>query len=389
MGVQFLELAGIATVAVPGLDVVGASEWTFDATGDYDSALLRTGDGLTAIARRPRGEAAVQEQLAQRRALAAISAGVRSRLPFAVPTPLGSFTGRQQQLDVLAFIPGRTCDRVELPHDSLLVAEIGRAIGAIHALPKSFVVEAGLPVLGAEEAREATAALIDRAVATERLPQALAQRWRAAVDDDSMWGFVPSVIHGSLERGSFVTNGAGVVGVLGWSDLGIGDPAQDMRWVQTLDGAVQRAVLDEYADARGASVDRQLRQRSVLYAELELARWLLHGAESGDETVIADAEQLLDGLLTRVRQLGAAELRHETLPVLDVIEVQELLAEAGTKARHHEANLPRRSAAGETGEVDVDLDDAVPAAPGPGTAGAEAPRRDASGPDASGPDAPR
>ena len=355
MGVQFLELAGIATVAVPGLDVVGASELTFGATGDYDAALLRTGDGLTVIARRPRSPAAAQEQRAQRAALAAISAGVRSRLPFAVPTLLGAFTGRHQQLDVLAFIPGRTAVQVELAHDSLLVAEIGRAIGAIHGLPKAFVVEAGLPVLDAEEARAAAELLIDRAAATHRLPQALAERWRAAVDDDSMWQFVPSVIHGSLERGSFVTNGAGVVGVLGWSDLRVGDPAHDMRWVQTLDGAAQRAVLDEYAEARGATVDRQLRQRAVLYAELELARWLLHGVDSGDETVIADAEQLLDGLVTRVRQLGAAELRHETLPVLDVIEVQALLAEAGTKARHHEANLPRRSANGTTGEVDVDL----------------------------------
>lgn len=355
MGVQFLELAGIATVAVPGLDVAGASEWTAAATGDYDSALLRTREGAMCIARQPTSAAAAQEQLAQRAVLAAITPGVRARLPFAVPTLLGSFTGRERQLDVLEFIPGQGCHLVDLPHDSLITAEIGRAIAAIHALPKTVVTDAGLPVVEAEAARAAAGELIERAAGTGLLPQALADRWRAAIDDDSMWSFVPSVIHGSLERSSFLTNGAGIVGVLGWSDLGIGDPAEDMRWVQTLDGAAQRAVLDEYIDARGATVDRQLRQRAVLYAELELARWLLHGVESRDATVIADAEQLLDGLVTRVRQLGAAELRHETLPVLDVIEVQELLAEAGTKARHHEAKLPRRSASGPTGELDLDL----------------------------------
>ena len=357
MGVQFLELASVATVAVPDLNVVGGTGWTTGATGDYDAALLRTGDGVTMIARRPRSEAAAGEQRAQAAALEAMTAGVRSRLPFAIPSLLGQYTGRDTQLAVFAFIPGRTCEAVELEHDSLLVAEIGRAIGAIHALPKSVVADAGLPVIEAEESRAATEKLIDRAIATGRLPAPLAERWEAAIVDDSLWEFSPSVIHGSLERRSFVTNGAGVVGVLGWSDLRIGDPAQDMRWVQTLDAAVMRAILDEYTDARGASVDRQLRQRATLYAELEVARWLLHGVETGDETIIADAEQLLDGLVTRLRGLGQSELRHETLPVLDVIEVQELLAEASTKAMHHQSILPRRGTPGETGAIDLELDD--------------------------------
>ena len=344
MGVQFLELAGIATVAVPDLQVTGGTDWSTGRTGDYDAALLRTADGLTVIARRPRSEEARLEQRAQADALDALTAGVRSRLPFAVPTRLGLYATKSTQLGVYAFIPGRTCDEVELPHDSLLVAEIGRAIAAIHALPKSVVTDAELPTLESREVREAVEQLVDRADTTGRLPAALATRWGAAIDDATLWEFQPSVIHGSLERNSFVTNGAGVVGVLGWSDLRVGDPAQDMRWVQTLDGAANRAIIDEYTDARGATVDRQLRQRATLYAELELARWLLHGVESSDAVVIADAEQLLDGLVTRVRGLDEAELRHETLPVLDLVEVQELLAEAGTKARHHEATVPPRIA---------------------------------------------
>lgn len=340
---EFLKLASLASAAVPDLDFVAAAPYSTGTTGDYDAALLRTSDGVEVLARSPRSQAAAQEQLAQARSLEVLTEGVRSRLPFAVPTQLGLWRSRESQLGVYRFIPGHDCAQIDLNFSSPVVADMGRAIAAIHALPKSFVVDAGLPAQEVAVARESVEQLIDRADSTGRLPAALATRWGAAVDDPSMWEYSPSVIHGSLERASFITNGSGVVGMLGWSDLRVGDPAQDMRWAQTLDGAVTRALYDEYVEARGATVDRQLRQRALLYAELELARWLLHGIESDDDTVIADAEQLLDGLVTRVRGLDSAELRHETLPVLDIVEVQRLLEEAGTKARHHEANLPRRT----------------------------------------------
>ncbi|MGO1542738.1 MAG: phosphotransferase [Gulosibacter sp.] len=341
MGGHFLELAGYATVAVDGLVVAGANEWTFDSNGDYQSAVLRTGDDQILLVRRPNSQAASQEQLAISRALASLTKGLRSRLSFTIPTEIGALNTADVQLAVYDFIPGTTCDRVQFEHDSLLVADIGRAIAAIHALPKQYVENAGLPVQSANDSREAIEQLMAQARDTGRLPAALDERWGSAVDDVSLWSFVPSVIHGSLERNSFLTNGAGVVGVLGWGDLRIGDPARDMSWLHSGDGAVARAVFDEYVESRGASVDRQLRQRSTLYAELELARWLVHGVESADEAIVADAEQLLDSLVNRVRALEQTELRHETLPVLDIIEVQELLADAGAKNRHPGQRLLR------------------------------------------------
>ncbi|KAB1643462.1 phosphotransferase [Gulosibacter chungangensis] len=341
MGAQYLDLAGYATAAIDNLVIVGANEWTFGANGDYDSAVLRSNDDRMLIARRPTSAAAAGEQLAISRALSCLTPGLRSRLSFSIPTELGRLNTAEVQLAVYDFIPGTTCDRLPLEHDSMLVADIGRAIAAIHALPKQFVESAGLPIQSAIDSREAVEQLMAKARDTGRLPAPLDDRWGGAVDDSSLWNFVPSVIHGSLERSSFLTNGAGVVGVLGWGDLRIGDPARDMSWLHSVDGAVTRAVFDEYVESRGASVDRQLRQRSTLYAELELARWLIHGVDTGNEAIIADAEQLLDSLVNRVRALEQTELRHETLPVLDLVEVQELLAEAGSKNRHPEQRLMR------------------------------------------------
>lgn len=362
MGAHFLELAGYATAAINDLVITGANEWTFGANGDYDSAVLRTSDNRVLIVRRPNSAAAAGEQLAISQALACLTQGLRSRLSFSIPTEVGRMNTAQVQIAVYDFIPGTTCDRVPLEHDSMLVADIGRAIAAIHALPKQYIESVGLPVQSANDSREAVEQLMAKARDTGRLPGALDERWGGAVDDASLWSFVPSVIHGSLERSSFLTNGAGVVGVLGWGDLRIGDPARDMSWLHSVDGAVTRAVFDEYVESRGASVDRQLLQRSTLYAELELGRWLVHGVESNNEAIIADAEQLLDSLVNRVRALEKTELRHETLPVLDLVEVQELLADAGSKNRHPDQRLLRpadeEQASGELQGNDVveDLD---------------------------------
>ncbi|MFD2758421.1 phosphotransferase [Gulosibacter faecalis] len=353
----FLQLAGLATAAIPNLHVTEAADWGHDDTRDYDSALLRTREHGNILVRRAASPSAAQELRSRSAALTAITEGVRARLPFAVPKEVGTGLRATPPFAAYTFIKGNSADRVPLDFDSELVPEIGRAIAAIHGLPKQTLLDAGLQQWSAADVRESTESLIDRADATGKLPGALADRWGSAVDDPQLWEFSPTVIHGSLERSSFVVAGATVSGVLGWSDLRVGDPAADIRWVQTLDGAVMRALLDEYTDARGVSVDRQLRQRSLLYAELELARWLLYGVEHRNADVLADAEQLLDGLVTRVRGLDDAELRHETLPVLDLQEVQQLLADAGDRSRSQQ--IRRRADAQEAPEVlDDDLTDA-------------------------------
>ena len=40
--------------------------------------------------------------------------------------------------------------------------------------------------------------MIDRASDTGYLPAAILRRWEQATDDDALWQFAPTVIHGSL-----------------------------------------------------------------------------------------------------------------------------------------------------------------------------------------------
>jgi len=83
--------------------------------------------------------------------------------------------------------------------------------------------------------------------------------------------------------------------------------------------------------------------------------------------VVADAVQLLDGLVTRVRSLDESELRHATLPVLDLEEVQRLLADAGDRSRAQQ--FQRRRAETESAPEDLgdEFDDDLPAGEAPST----------------------
>ncbi|KAB1649787.1 macrolide 2'-phosphotransferase [Pseudoclavibacter endophyticus] len=328
MAQLYLELAALATAAVPGLDVVEGTEYSTGSYGDFDAAILKAGDGQLLIARRPRSRAAARQQIADARALAAMSPGVRSRLPFAVPSVVGGLTDGDTNLSVYEFVLGEKADRVPLEPSTMLVAEIGRSIAAIHDLPRVFVEESGLPVLTSDEVRASARSLVARATKTGRLPVAVQRRWEDAVADSTLWQFQPRVIHGSLSLGALLTNGLSIVGVLEWSDLRVGDPARDLHWLQDLDPHVARGILDHYAEAIGGP-DRQLRRRAALHAELEIARWLLHGVDANDDAIIADAEATLAALVDRVHHEEAEPLVHETLPILDLAEVQALLRDAG------------------------------------------------------------
>ncbi len=79
----------------------------------------------------------------------------------------------------------------------------------------------------------------------------------------------------------------------------------------------------EHALARPA--DRQLRKRARLYAELEIARWLLHGIDSRDEGIIADAEGMLDALRTTVQNDLLNPLSTDTGQIMAVEDVEAML----------------------------------------------------------------
>ena len=67
------------------------------------------------------------------------------------------------------------------------------------------------------------------------------------MEDVSLWRFNPCVVHGDLHEDNLLVDGDRVTAVTGWTDLRIGDPADDMAWlVASNEQAFVDAVLEHY-----------------------------------------------------------------------------------------------------------------------------------------------
>jgi macrolide phosphotransferase len=308
---------------VPGLDVVEAAAFG-GSGGGFDCALLTGRDGRHWLVRVPRNERAEAEQSADLVALRALSAGVRTRLHFAVSAFAGQTPINGTRAIVYEFVYGSKSPlgAIDVPKASA----IGRAVAAIHSLPTSFVADSGLPVLSSLECLRACVTIIDRAAATGLVPAALLTRWEAATEETKLWQFAPTVINGSLGAESLLFAGSEVTGVLGWQELRVGDPARDLAWLLAAhDEAVPEVALDAYNEVRGGA-DRQVRQRAMLYSELELAKWLLHGTELHNQDIVDDAVELLAALTDSARRDVLNPIGPMTMPTMAVEDVEAMLS---------------------------------------------------------------
>jgi len=321
-----LTLAALATSAVAGLDVAAATSFG-SRTGDFESAIITGRDGRHWIIRVPRNPAAEAEQSADLVALRALSAGVRSRLPFTVSTFAGQVAVDGSRAIVYEFVYGSAVPLVSYIGGPNSIADsIGRAIAAIHSLPTSVVADAGLPVQSASECLRACVSTMDRAAATGLVPASLLGRWERAVEDSRLWQFQPTVIHGALRADAVLSADNVVSSVLGWHELKVSDPAKDLQWLLQAPGeSVIDSVFDAYHRSRGDG-DRQLRQRATLYAELELAQWLLHGTEIRSTEIVNDAVGMLASLADGLRDDLMNPIGAQTMPTMAVDEVEAFLA---------------------------------------------------------------
>ncbi|WP_430592577.1 phosphotransferase [Humidisolicoccus flavus] len=327
-------LAALATTAVPGISIVGAVDDGSDA--ERDVVALTTAEGETLRAFVPRTPGALSGWLSESRALQALTAGARERLPFSVPSALGEAAIQRTSVVVttrLGGVPARLDDIS--PRHPGFPAAVGNAIAAIHSLPTSIIADAGLSHRSVSEIRDDLFTIFDRAAATGHVPKELLQRWEEAAEDRELWQFKPVVVHGDMQPAALHRDQDSVAGITNWHALALGDPARDLYFLL---GSEQFASVDAafaaYTDARGGA-DRQLRRRAMLHAELEIAKWLLHGVDSADAEIVADARGMLAGLVDRVDGDESVAITAERFETMDLQDVKELLQRSesqGTRA---------------------------------------------------------
>ena len=326
MARSHLTLAALATSAVAGADIVVARALTGSGPARFDSAVVTLRSGEEYVVRVPVNSDAEAEQSRDLVALNALTPGVRSRLPFHVPGYLGQAPVGQTRALVYDYIQGRVGSLADIGDEQSAADSIGRAIAAIHSLPTSVVSDAGLPTDTAVRIATTSRRLVDRAAASGKVPTELLTRWSIALEDSALWQFQPTVVNGSLAPESFLLVGDQVTGVIGWQALRVGDPALDLFWLNSASSAeAADRVYAGYERTLTRPADRQLRKRARLYAELEIARWLLHGVDSRDDSVVSDAEGMLASLRSTVQNDLLNPLSTDTGQIMAVEDVEAML----------------------------------------------------------------
>ncbi|MDP3950441.1 phosphotransferase [Microbacterium sp.] len=299
-------LAAAVTAALSGAEVVGARTLTADGDGRFDSAVVTLTDGRELAIRVGDDDETARELAAESLALRALTAGARAMLPFRAPEYIGETRLSDGRALVTELLPGFQIEAGHVPAGRGAAESMGASIAAVHALPASVVRSAGLPARTAEEAREEIRQLVDRAAATGRVPARLTVRWREAVEDDELWRFESAVTLGGVQATSFLFDddselGPQVIGVVHWHGLSLGDPAVDLAWLSSATDAAGD-VHAAYAHASNRTPDGALALRARLLAELEFARWLVHGDAMHREDIMDDAAALLEALAEGLRE---------------------------------------------------------------------------------------
>ncbi|MFK4789919.1 phosphotransferase [Microbacterium sp. ZW T5_56] len=299
-----LTLAAAATAAVPGVEIVGTTALSAHGEGRNESAVITLTDGARAVVRLPRDEAVDVELASEALALRALTDGVRALLGFEAPRFLGVGPLDGRRVFVTSYLPGYQVDAEEIPPGRGVAASIGETLAAVHALPASFVRNAGLPHRTAEQVRQDARRVLDESSATGRVPVRLMVRWRDVLDDDTMWQFEPAVTLGGTAASAFVyedRDGVPTVsGVIDWHALQVTDPAVDLQFLMYAPDAID-SVYQSYIAASHRAPDEMILARARLHSELDVARWLLHGRDIREANVVDDAATMLDTLAEDVR----------------------------------------------------------------------------------------
>ena len=311
-----IELAAVASAAVPGLNVTAFAPEPDDAA-DFSSALLVDSENRRWRVRSPKHVEASARLETERQVLRAFAPGIRAELPFLLPTVAGTVRQGELITFVYSHIAGKAESVEEMASGGAALAmEIGAAIAAIHDLPQELVTNADLPSYTANEFRQRKLNELDQAATTGKIPPSLLRRWEHAMEDVALWRFNASVVHGDLHEDNILLEGTQVTAVMGWTDLRVGDPADDFAWLVAINNPeFVDTVVQAYSAARRESPDPHLLRRAALSAEFALAQWLVKGFAADSARMVADAEAMLATLEADINAHGGQPISTEQSPV--------------------------------------------------------------------------
>jgi aminoglycoside phosphotransferase len=296
-------LTAWAVAEIPSLEIDGYRD---TSTTEFDRVTCRTSDDRVISISSPLTAPAADLQNAEHRVGQLLGAGVRERLPFGVPHTLAAGSHDKRRIVVTEETSGAPLSSVKDPRRA--IPSLASAIAAIHNLPASIVTRNVIPATTSLDSLRDAAGTIDRAHQTTKVPSKLLDRWDAAIEDAGMWQFTPTITHGNLDFDAVLVDGLEVSGIINWAGARVADPADDLWRVFARFGPEDAAEFMNLYSAARPTNDRRLGHRARFASELDVARWLIHGTDSNDDGIVADATAMLNVLLTSVTDNPATDL---------------------------------------------------------------------------------
>lgn len=292
-----LELAALATAALPSLSVAGLrppqfSDEVLSVTGLIDTS----GDRWMAVC--PHDTVGGLDMEAQNTVLSRLAkAHDFHRIPFDVPRPAGfTRTPEGDRVMVHRDLGGRMMTAEDFSDPHLLPASLGNALAALHNLPDVIYTGVDLPAYSAVECRDRLQAVLDEAAQEIVIPANLWNRWESALENLSLWRFRTAPLHADLQETSVYVHEGRVTALTGFSSAHVGDPAVDVAWVLA---QASEEFLDRFTEAYSRErdgIDLHLLTRAQLVSELAIVRWLVHGLHARDQEIISEAREMLADL---------------------------------------------------------------------------------------------
>lgn len=332
-----LELAALATVAVPGLKVAAVrprehSDEVSSTTGIVDTR----GNRWTVTC--PHDTIGGLDLQAQQAVLARLAkAADYRRIPFDVPRPAGScLTDDGQRVLVHKDLGGHQMREEDFDDPFVLPVSLARSLAALHNLPCLIYTGADLPSHDAAECRRRHLAVLDEAARETLIPANLWDRWENALENVSLWRFPTTPIHGDLNTSCIFVDRGSVLAMTGFHGAHVGDPATDLSWVLARAGTEFLTHFREAYSMERRATDLHVFTRAQLISELALVRWLLHGVHAQDRDIIRDARTMIEDL---AHDLGEDSLVAERRPAPTADTLPQ-----GNTDRTHKERAPQGSA---------------------------------------------
>lgn len=174
--------------------------------------------------------------------------------------------------------------------------ELGRLVGALHAIPAADTQAAGLKLDTVADVRAKHREDLERVATRFVIADDLLTRWRRWLDNDSYWPAHTAFTHGELYQAHVLVDTEDrITGVLDWTTATIGDPARDLAFQQmTAPPDVFEQTLDAYREAGGQTWPRLAEHCAEIVAFAPVA-YGLYALTTGDPEHASAAQAMLTG----------------------------------------------------------------------------------------------